>query len=143
MSQSADRDKNANIKNITIKATKKFEDKSNVQIKTYLTYDKKVSGIRSDVTKNLKGFTLSYAKEFIPKYNTLVSYQYDQTKYRENDPNLPARKDTSGIYSLNVTKTIDDSSSVSVNYSFIDVRSNIETNTYDKNTIGITYTKLF
>jgi len=143
MSQSSDNDKDANIKNITLSLTKKFEDKSNVQVKTYFTAENKVRGIRTDVAKNLRGITLSYAKEFVPSYNTLISYQYDQSIYKENDPSLPSRRDNSDIYSLNITKTIDDTSSLSVNYSFIDVTSNIETNTYDKNTIGITYTKLF
>lgn len=143
MMQTSDKDKDSYIKNITLSATKKFEDKSNVQIKSYFTSEEKLRGIRTDVTKNLRGFTLSYAKEFIPTYNTLFSYQYDQSRYKDNDPSLAARRDNSDIYSLNITKTLDNSSSLSVNYTQVDVTSNIETNTYDKNNIGITYTGTF
>ena len=143
MMQTGDKDKDAYIKNITFSATKKYEDKSNVQFKTYFTSEERLRGIRTDVTKNVRGFSLSYAKEFVPKYNTLFSYAYDQSRYKDADPSLPARRDNSDTYNFSVTKTIDKTSSLNMSYSFSDVTSNIETNTYDKNAIGITYTKTF
>ena len=143
MSQSSDKDLDANVKNITLSIIKKFDDKSNLQFKTYFTKEEKVRGIRSDVTKNARGFTLSYAKELVPTYNTLFSYQRDAVRYKENDPNLPSREDDLYTFGINVTKTINKASSISMNYSKTKVSGNIEVNTYNKNSLGLTYTKTF
>ena len=143
MTKSGDVDKDATIQNITFNMTKKLKNKASVSLTSYLTTERKIRGIRTDVNKDKKGFKISYGREFIPSINTVLSYAYDSNQYEESDINLPKRADVSETYNLTFTKSLDKTSNVSLDYAIVDNNSNIESNTYDRNTVGITYTKTF
>lgn len=143
MTKSGDLDKDALIKNFAFNITKKLPNKASLSLNTYLSTERKVRGIRTDVDKNKKGYKLSYGREFIPTINTVLSYAYANSLYKQADSNLPEREDDSDTYSIAFTKSLDKTSNVSVDYSIVENSSNIESNTYDQSNIGITYTKTF
>ena len=143
MAQKDDRDKDAKIKSLTFTLTKKLKNNASMALKTYVTRNRKVRGARSDVSIDGKGFTLSYGREIIPTINSVFAYTYDRSNYLLNDTGLPSRRDGIDTYGLTLTKSIDKTSNISVDYSHVDAISNIESNTYDKQSMNLTYTKTF
>ena len=143
MTKSGEEDKDANINNYTLGITKKLKNKASASLTSYFATERKVRGVRTDVDKDKIGYKISYGREFIPTINTVLSYAYDKNQYKQADLNFPVREDKSDTYAITFTKSMSKKSNITVEYNIIQNKSNIEANTYDRDTMGITYTRTF
>lgn len=143
MSQSTESNKDANSYYINLQLIKALPNNSSIKLKSYYKEEEKIRGTRIDVNKDMYGISISYQKALITSLSTTLSYSYDENKYKDDDPILVTRNDKSDTYTLGFIKQINKQNSISLIGTYINNKSNVELNSYKKNTIEILYTKSF
>jgi tetratricopeptide (TPR) repeat protein len=142
--QQTNRDKNSNIKELSLNYTLPIENtKDKVDFFTSYIAERKKNGTRVDVSKDTKKYKVSYSKNLFETYDINFAYQFEKNIYKEESTLAPKRDDDTRTATLGVTKKLDKTKTIAVEYNNIDNKSNNNTYTYKKQSVNLNYTLLF
>ena len=98
---------------------------------------------RYNISKNIYSYNIRYLKQLPKNYKLELKAQYDDYKYKDIDPDFGKRKDTRTTYRVKLSKKLKNSYNISLGYVHTYNNSNINLNSYKKETFNIMLSKYF
>ena len=138
-----DRHRDAHIRNLGLNYTHIVDKNNKLNFLSDFTKERKRKGIRTDVSKDVSKYKISYdTKLFNVDFN--LGYQYEKSKYLEIITALDSKRiDRNTNINFNISKQLSKTKILSLELNNINMKSNINTYTYKKKSATLNYTILF
>ncbi len=138
------KDKNSFGYEAFVKTAYKLTPEDSVALNYSFAKEDKLTGIRTDVDTFAKNYKVAYAHDVTKELKSTLSYNTKMTEYRQSDANFHKKRvDEYHNVGLNLTYSINPLTQLSFVYNRILSHSNIELYQYNKDTIGLSFTKIF
>ena len=143
----SDQAKNSNSKKLYIDYSLLLDKNSKVINSIGAEIVRKEQGTRTDISKNVYTYKISYEQKFLDTYSYNLSYNFNSSYYQipsvAGFTTLPKRKDKEYILKLKVTKNIGKTQKVYIEFANTNHISNNNIYSYDKNKINLNYMIVF
>ena len=144
MMQESNKDRSSKYKDISFTLNKMIDKENKLSGSFQISKDKAVRGTRIDVSKKVLSSTASYTRKLKYDIDSTLTYKHDENRYLDYTPGLmPKRRDKINIYTLGLSKKINDKVSLNTSYSYTKSKSNVEAYSYKKNSFLFNIVKTF
>ncbi len=141
--QSIDTARDSKNISISLKINHYISNRSLIKYQLSLSNVSKNKLGRIDISRKEYLFDFGYTKKFLNGLILDLNLQYKDIAYNDRDFNLRLRDDRKTTYFIGLSKKIKKYFTVSLNYNHIDNNSNVDWNSYKKDTLSLIISKIF